>query len=303
MTAPDTLADGVHAARIPMPGGGLPYSLAYLIEDDRGRLHVVDPGSPTAEARRALADAIGALGRTERDVASVVITHLHADHAGGAAALREASGAPLLMHAREAEAARTIAAGLPAPDVAAWGVPAGRWPELLTAAAAPSAPDLPDPDALLADGDLLDVPGRRLRVLWTPGHTPGHICLHDEDAGLVLTGDHLLPTVNPGLGVGGPTATSPIADYLAGLDRIAALGARFALPGHEHPFEGVAERCAALAEHHLQRSREVAAHPGGTVWETARTLTWTGGWDALRGFTLLSALSQTAQHRAYLARR
>jgi glyoxylase-like metal-dependent hydrolase (beta-lactamase superfamily II) len=206
------------------------------------------------------------------------------------------------MHEREAEAAAAVARGVPEPDLVAWGVPPERRPELATVVSAPVAGDLPQPDGLLADGDLLDIPGRRIRVLWTPGHTPGSVCLHDEGAGLVFTGDHVLPTVNSGLGLGGPTPTNPIADYLAALDRVAAIDG-LALPGHEHPFAGLADRCAILAEHHLRRSREVAAHPGGTVWEVAKDLTWTGGWESLHGFTLLSALSQTALHRDYLARR
>jgi len=299
VTAFETIADGVHLARIPMPGGMLPYSLAYLIEDDRGRLHVVDPGSPTDEAIGALRAAVDALGRTPADVAGIILTHLHADHAGGAAALHAATGAPVLMHEREAEAATVLARGVPAPDLDSWGVPAGRQAEVLVAVAAPVASVLPRVDRTLTDGELLDVPGRRLRALWTPGHTPGHLCLHDEDADVVFTGDHVLPTINSGLGLGGPTATNPIADYLAGLRCIGALGGR-ALPGHEQPFTGLGERCAELAEHHLRRAREVAAHPAGTVWEVARSLTWTGGWDALRGFTLLSALAQTALHRDFV---
>ncbi|MGO4594733.1 MBL fold metallo-hydrolase [Leifsonia sp. 2TAF2] len=297
----ETIADGVHAVRIPMPGGGLPYSLAYLVEDHGGRLLVVDPGSPTDEATGSLLDAVDALGRTPLDAASIVVTHLHADHAGGAAALRAATGAPVLMHAREAQAVETIARGLPSPDLDAWGVPAGRRAELRAVASAPVGPAVAPPDAVLTDGELLDVPGRRIRVLWTPGHTPGHLCLHDEDAGLVFTGDHVLPTINSGLGLGGPSATNPVGDYLAGLERIGALDGQ-ALPGHEQPFDGLAERCAALREHHLRRAREVAAHPGGTVWEIASGLTWTGGWDALAGFTLLSALSQTALHRDFVGR-
>jgi glyoxylase-like metal-dependent hydrolase (beta-lactamase superfamily II) len=322
-----------------MPAGGLQYSLAYLVEDDRGGLLIVDPGSPGEEVGRVVLAAVAALGRTPSDVSAIVLTHLHADHAGGADALRAATGAPVLMHEREAEALAAIRRGLPAPDLDGWGVPAERQPELAVVTSAPAAPGL-RADGVLADGDLLDVPGRRIRVLWTPGHTPGSLCLHDEDAGLVLTGDTVLPTVNPGLGLGGPTATNPIADYLASLSRVATLGdptatpdhlpsldrlaaggdptatpdhlpsldhlgtrRAVALPGHEHPFAGLADRCAALAEHHLRRSREVAAHPGGTVWEVASALTWTGGWEHLPPFARLSALAQTALHRDYLAAR
>ncbi|MGN6425798.1 MAG: MBL fold metallo-hydrolase [Leifsonia sp.] len=290
-----TVAAGVRRVRVPMPGGGLPFSNAYLIEDAEGAVHVVDPGSPTRAARDDLRAAL----RGAR-VASIVLTHLHADHAGGAAALRAATRAPVLVHEREAEALRTLAAGLPAPDLDAWGVPAERRPELLAAAVVPAGPDPVVPDATVADGEHLPVPGRRLRAVWTPGHTPGHLCLLDEEAGVLFTGDHVLPTVNPGLGLGGPTATNPIDDYLAALDRVAALddGALRPLPGHEDPFTGVRERCAVLAAHHRRRADEVAAQAGGTVWDTAATLTWTGGWDALSGSTLLSALRQTAQHRA-----
>ncbi|WP_285114513.1 MBL fold metallo-hydrolase [Leifsonia sp. fls2-241-R2A-40a] len=300
----ETIADGVHAVRIPMPGGGLPFSLAYLVEDDRSRLHLVDPGSPTEAAVSTLLAAVDALGRAPRDVAAIVVTHLHADHAGAAAAVREATGAPVLMHAREAEALNAIEDGLPVPDLQAWGVPEERRPELLAVTSAPVPPGAGRPDALLADGDVLDIPGRSVRVLWTPGHTPGHLCLHDQGADLVFTGDHVLPTVNSGLGLGGPSVTNPIADYLAGLTRVGELGGPGvqALPGHERTFCGLAERCAGLREHHLRRAREVAAHPGGTVWETASALTWTGGWDALAGFTLLSALSQTALHRDFVER-
>lgn len=286
------------------PGTGPAFSNAYLIDDADGCVHVVDPGSPTAEARASLSAAIG-----EAEVGSIVVTHLHADHAGGAGALRERTGARVLLHERERAALGRIAIGVPAPDLEAWGVPEARRPELVAAAAVPTAPaaEFVDEalDGVLTDAQLLDVPGRRLRVIGTPGHTDGHLCLHDEEAGLLFTGDHVLPTINPGLGLGGPTDTNPIADYLASLDRTAGLdaGALRVLPGHEDPFTGVRERCAALAAHHLRRTEEVAASTGATVWEVASGLTWTGGWDALGAFTLLSALRQTAQHRELVARR
>lgn len=306
MTTPaETVADGVRRVRVPMPAGtGLPFSNAYLLDDADGRVHVVDPGSGTVEAQAALLAAIG-----DAEVGSIVVTHLHADHAGGAGALRERTGAPVLLHERERSALGRIAAGIPAPDLDAWGVPAERRAELVAAAVLPTAPaaELVDEviSGVLADAELLDMPGRRWRVIGTPGHTDGHLCLHDEEAGLLVTGDHVLPTINSGLGLGGPTDTNPVADYLASLDRVAVLdaGELRALPGHEGAFTGVRERCAALAARHLRRTEEVAASSGGTVWEVARGLTWTGGWGALGGFTLLSALRQTAQHRELVDRR
>ena len=73
---------------------------------------------------------------------------------------------------------------------------------------------LAEPDVLLDDGDALDLPGRRVRVVWTPGHTPGHICLYDADHGVLLTGDHLLPRISPNIGLTPGSMDSPLASYL-----------------------------------------------------------------------------------------
>ncbi len=62
-----------------------------------------------------------------------------------------------------------------------------------------------EPDRLVSNGDRVPVPGRDVRAMWTPGRTPGHLCLHDAAAGILLTGDHLLPRISPNIGVhGGP---------------------------------------------------------------------------------------------------
>ncbi|MFF2052514.1 MBL fold metallo-hydrolase [Leifsonia sp. NPDC058194] len=303
MAAPESIRSDVHLVRIPMPGGGLPFSLCYLLEDAEGRIHVIDPGSPGPLAVALIDGALHAIGKRLGDVSSILVTHLHSDHAGAAAALRAATGAPVLMHERERDALAEShgAAGLETTTLDDWGVPADRRAELLALPALP-VDGVAAPDAVLTDGQLLDIPGRRVRALWTPGHTAGHLCFDDEDRGVLFTGDHILPTVNPGLGLGGP-ATDPIGDYLTALRRVAALD-REALPGHEGPFPTLAERCAELAEHHLRRARQVQAtlrlRPGASVWEVAATLTWTGGWEALAGFTLASALAQTAMHRAFV---
>jgi glyoxylase-like metal-dependent hydrolase (beta-lactamase superfamily II) len=253
---------------MPMPGGQLPYSLSYLIEDDRGGVHVVDPGSSSDENWAILESALRTIGRGIDSVAQAIVTHRHPDHSGLAERVRTASGARVVLHEREQDA--------------------------------PIAHDL-----LVADGDTLDIPGRALQVVHTPGHTAGHMCLADPDARIVFTGDHVLPTVNSGLGLGGATVTNPIADYLASLERIAAFDDYEVGPGHEYVFRGLAARCAALREHHLRRSREVAAalaaDPGLSVSGIASQLTWTDGWENLDGFRLESALAQTAMHRDFLA--
>ncbi|MDO9395297.1 MAG: MBL fold metallo-hydrolase, partial [Herbiconiux sp.] len=166
-------------------------------------------------------------------------------------------------------------------------------------------------DRVLAHGDLLPIPGRRIRALHTPGHTPGHLCLVDDDERLLFTGDHLLPTIFPGLGLGGP-APDALGDYLRSLDAVEHEVAHHTeaidvLPGHGFRFTGLAGRVRVTRAHHLARSAEIAAilqlEPEATVWQTAERVTWTAGFANLSGFYLFSALAQTAMHREYLDRR
>ena len=299
-----SLGQGIRSLQVAMPGGHIPYSLCYLIEDARGGVHVVDPGWSSDANWASLSGALAASGHTLADVASVVVTHLHPDHLGMADRVRAASGASLVMHEREQAALEAMAGRAPAESAEhrfdAWGVPADRLPELDVTAGRPPMDPQRAADLLVADGELLDIPGRTIQVVLTPGHTPGHICLVDAEDGLVFTGDHVLPTIHPGVGLGGETATNPIGDYLASLDRIAVFDDLEVCPGHEYVFRGLAARCATTAEHHLRRSREVAERlridGDPTVWQVASELTWTAGWENLNGFYLLSALAQTAMH-------
>jgi glyoxylase-like metal-dependent hydrolase (beta-lactamase superfamily II) len=117
---------------------------------------------------------------------------------------------------------------------------------------------------------------------------------------LLYTGDHVLPEIYPGVGIGTLPGRNALADYLDSLDRVAELTHLQALPGHEFRFEGLRERAAQIAAHHLRRTAEVAALTDrlgdAPIWAYAELLTWTGGWARLEGFHLHSALTQTEMH-------
>jgi glyoxylase-like metal-dependent hydrolase (beta-lactamase superfamily II) len=341
--APSRASEDVWVLPQPMPGEHSPrYSLSYLIRDARGGLHLVDPGLDTDVNRQRLAALVAEIARESSssggpghppELDSITVTHLHTDHLGMAERLRRETGVPVALHREEqASLARLIEAAphhaaIQAARAESWGVPAERMPELAAIAdraASGGAESHFRADVLLDDGELLAIPGRSIRVLHTPGHTPGHLCLHDLDRGTLFTGDHLLPSIYPGIGLGGPTP-DPIGDYLRSLDRVAALdgaggaddadgtgGAAGAapldvFPGHGYRFTGLADRCATTRRHHLTRSAEVEAvlgeHPGASIWQIAERIHWTAGWPNMRGFYLASALNQTQMHVDHLAAR
>lgn len=258
------VAPGIHSIRMPMPTPGNPHVFAYLVEDAAGAPHLIDSGLDLPDAVAAFDAGLGALGHTMADVRTITVTHLHRDHLGLADRVRAAGGAVVAMHAAEA------------PDAA------------VTA------------DRLLGDGDRLEIPGREFTVMHVPGHTAGSIGVTGE--GVVFTGDHVLPDQFPGIGVGGPVSTNPIADYRASLERVRALDGLRVLPGHGWVFDDLGARVDETLAHHGKRTAEVAAvlarEPAASIEEIASQLTWSAGWENLTGIYRDSALRQTAWHAA-----
>lgn len=304
---------GTWTFAVPFRFGVPDATLVYAVEGADGSLALIDPGWSADGGLDEVRAALSAIDRSLDDVSLVAVTHLHADHLGAAAAIRRAIGARIAMHGLEVEALdreRTDAVQNDA-DIATWGLP----PELHDGVVAAwgsgrriglGRSEAPYADLLLADGDVLPIPGRTIRTLWTPGHTAGHVCFVDEADGLLFTGDHVLPRINSGIGLGGRTATNPLGDYLASLGRLDGYAGLEVCPGHEYRFTDVIARARTLARHREERSRHVAealdvlVRP--TLFEVAARVPFSGGIESMTGFLLASALTQTAFHAELLGR-
>jgi glyoxylase-like metal-dependent hydrolase (beta-lactamase superfamily II) len=108
-------------------------------------------------------------------------------------------------------------------------------------------------------GDVLELAGREWFVVHTPGHTPDHFCLHDPATGVLLAGDHVLPTITPHIsGLG--SSPDPLASFFYSLDRVAEIeDVERVLPAHGHPFSDLPARIQAIKRHHEQRLERVKA--------------------------------------------
>lgn len=205
---------GLWALPSAVPGAArIPFSFIWILQDSSGGIMLVDAGYETPENREDLARHLGSIGATLDDVRTVVITHLHPDHVGMARWLRDRHGAELVMGREEVEAYEWFTASSAPSALQRWGVPDGER-EVLRSSGRRVFPALAV-DRTVDHGDVLHLGGSRLRVEVTPGHTRGHIVLVDDAHRQIYTGDHVLPTMHPGIGIGGPS-DSRVAEPLSG---------------------------------------------------------------------------------------
>ena len=316
------LAPGVLRTQLPIQMPGLGHVNCYVLEDERG-FALVDPGLPGPAAWAGLEARMQQAGVPLARVHTVIVTHSHPDHFGGAARLQAISGARIVSHASfrlfwerwdEPDMDPEVAAQLDEQE-RNQGRMTEHWNRPTPWGGAPYAPmteperlrireemadplAVPKPTVRLEDADHVTLARREWVAVHTPGHTPDHLCLYDPTEGLLLSGDHVLPTITPHIsGVG--SGPDPLADFNASLKRMHTLpGVRLVLPAHGTPFTDLYGRADAIHDHHaerLDRLRQAAASTGQaqSVTEMMRHLFSERAWGSM-------AESETYAHLEHL---
>jgi glyoxylase-like metal-dependent hydrolase (beta-lactamase superfamily II) len=220
----------------------------YLLEEG-GRVTIVDAGLPAY--RPQLDGALRQIGRAIEDVEAIVLTHAHIDHIGFSKVLQDERGTPVYAHELEVPQATT---GKP-PETEGSYLTAmlrhstARRVVFHIARNGGARPPKLARVQTFSDGEQLDLPGRP-RVVFTPGHSPGHCLLHVEAEGAAFTGD-ALSGWNTVTGEQGPILPPPefsnsMATARQSLARIEALDAGTLYFGHGDPWTRGA--AAAVAE-------------------------------------------------------
>jgi glyoxylase-like metal-dependent hydrolase (beta-lactamase superfamily II) len=202
-----------------------------------GELLIVDPGAGDAGECERLFEQLAILAEQGLRPVAVVLTHHHGDHIGGAKVVRERLGLPLWCHARTADRLN---------------MPTER---------------------LLKDGDVLELAGQppqRWRVLHTPGHAQGHICLVEERSQAAVVGDMVAA-------VGTIVIDPPegnMRDYLAQLARLRDLPITTLYPAHGGAIpDGPGKLREYIAHRAAREARILEALPasGATVAQVVET--------------------------------
>jgi len=254
-------APGLHTITLPMPWE-LESVNVHLVDLDQGYL-LVDSGIATEDCFEALESSLEEKRVKWTDIKTLCLTHLHPDHIGLSWKILELSGARLMMHRVEAEYLALVSRESRAPFFAEAMLKSGVPEELqgkmdralrdIRRAFRPHAPDI-----LLNGGEKIPIRGGTLEVVWTPGHSPGHVCLYSPEHRYLISGDHILEFITPN--IGWHPGTDMLADYLESLERLRPFAVDLVLPSHGGPFRGHVQRIQQTAEHHQARCNSIASH-------------------------------------------
>ncbi len=269
---------GVWRLRLPLQLPGVPHCNAWALKAGDG-LVLVDTGMHERGSMADLERALFQAGFRVEDVRLVLITHAHIDHCGQAPAIAARAGCEVWIHPAfrlhtgrddvddplEHAVEAALQSGVPK-------APLRRWAERRKGLGSGQA------GTLASDRDLL--PGVEIetdvgtwQVVETPGHAPSHVCLHQPERRLLISGDHLLGRVSLYFDVG--YTPDPVGEFLHSLDVVAGLDARLALAGHARPFtdiEGHVEANRDLVARRLDAVRAALQACPCTPYEVARAV-------------------------------
>lgn len=335
------IVSGLHQLRTPMNTPGLPYVMPYLFEGPDG-VALFDAGYGTDEATRAMTDELSTRGYQPSDIRMLVISHAHPDHLGMAAWVKEQSpDCELVMLEREWQWIQDRWLGfddwedhsndwLVRHGVSRAEVEAADHAGAIGLGGAVSPRGMrrlagrvwhrfsgkhrdrswrrsfrmdTKPDRVVQDGEVIEFGDWRLQSIWTPGHTPGHLCVYEPNHKLMLTGDHVLPRITPNVSMHNDdeaNGRSPLAEYMSSLAKTAEFDSEQGLPAHEYNIEDLSARCHELIEHHEERLEEVLQGIGdgaATAGDVSGRVKWnTRPFEEFNIWQKRSALGETLAH-------
>ena len=301
---------GIYQLQIPIPNNSLGYTNIYLVQGEDEYL-LIDVGWNSEEALQSLKKQLSEIDVDVKDVSQIIVTHAHPDHYGLISRLKQFSSVEIVLHDLEMGLieSRYMNVDETIHQTEMWlrinGVPTHELPtsqSIFLRRRRSGSPALPD--VTLRGGETIPAGVFNLQVLWTPGHSPGHICLYEPAQKILFSGDHVLPVITPHIGLQNQSGINPLGDFLKSLNMVKQLDVNLVLPAHEHSFTDLPTRVEEIIRHHEQRNLEILEAlktEAKTACQISAEITWMqdmGGvsWQNLTPLDKGLAVTETLSH-------
>jgi glyoxylase-like metal-dependent hydrolase (beta-lactamase superfamily II) len=306
----EEISPGLYSNRIPLPRSPLGYVNSYVIRGT-GRSLIIDTGLNHQECRDAMFSGLNLLGM-DLERADFFLTHFHEDHIGLVPHLAT-DGSMIQLGKTEAD---MIVQYMAEESESPWwkrhsdflrtrGFPESELPAVIAS----------HPDhgyevrgrlnlRSLREGDVIDIGEYSFNCIETPGHSPGHICLHEPRKRLLISGDHVLGDITPIVSLWSDDV-NPLKDYLASLEKVSSLDVDCVLPGHGEIMRDLEGRIRELRIHHNRRAEEVLRILSDGVQDAFRIasqMSWDipGTWEVFPPSQRWFAFGEALAHVKYL---
>ncbi|MCI8285172.1 MAG: MBL fold metallo-hydrolase [Firmicutes bacterium] len=301
------LAKDIYRIEVPLPKNPMKLLNSYLIKG-KDRNLIIDTGFNRPECREAVQSAFDEL-HISRDNTDIFITHLHADHSGQVFFLKNENN-KAIAEPREAAVINRLH------DDTYWdhiyeefrkaGLKMEKDEAIATHPGVNWRPDDTVNFTHIQDGDILSIGDYNLRCIVTPGHSPGHTCLYDDEKQILFCGDMILGDITPNLCYE-LYLDDPLTDYVNSLNIIDKLPIKTIYVGHRNMLQDVYGRVASLRVHHTLRCREaldVLKRRGPQdSWDAAANMTWdisAKNWEAFPPSQKWFATGEADAHMIFL---
>lgn len=286
---------------VPLPDNPLRSLNSYIVKSAKRNL-IIDTGMNREECLNAMLEGIKELN-IDLDNTDFFITHLHADHLGLVADL-SAESSKIYFNQPEADIINNSSF---MNDMIEF-IKISGFPQDRLADAFLKHPGYKYKHTGLVhfticrEGNIIQAGNYIFKCVETPGHSPGHICLYEERNKILISGDHILGSITPNIGLVSDDS-NPLKDYLESLGKVSRLDISLALPGHREIIRDCRGRIKELKEHHEKRINEIIDILRGTsmnAYEIASSMTWDLTYESWTDFPVPQQWFATAEAKSHL---
>ncbi|MFZ5632028.1 MAG: MBL fold metallo-hydrolase [Bacillota bacterium] len=304
----EEILPSLYRLEIPLPNSPLKAVNSYVIKAP-GRNLIIDTGMNRTECLAAMQSGLEKLGVDLRRT-DFFITHMHADHSG---LVSELAAKTSLIYCSGPDAGMISPVFSPEEflrHITDFARMVG-FPEKVLQKALLQHPGFKYSARgrlefrLVKEGDTISIGGYTFSCVETPGHTGGHMCLHEPGRKILVSGDHILGDITPNISSWSDEG-NPLQEYMASLDKVSVLDIDIVLPGHRSIINNCRERIKELKLHHRERTEEVLSilkHGSRDPYQVASEMSWDmtyDSWDLFPAPQKWFATGEAIAHLKYL---